>query len=50
MPVEYIDNNFKDNGNGTITDQATGLTWQKSGSSTNINYENALAYVDELNR
>ncbi len=29
-PLEYIQNDFKDNGDGTIMDYATGLMWQKS--------------------
>jgi len=47
-PLEYIKNDFKDNGD-TITDRATGLMWQKSGSSDYMNYEKAKAYIEELN-
>ena len=43
-------NDFVDNGNGTITDRATGLMWQKSGADNYINYEQAQAYVEKLNR
>jgi len=50
QPLEYIQNDFKDNGDGTITDHATGLMWQKSGSPNDISYENAKAYVENLNR
>ena len=31
-PEGKFHNNFKDNGNETITDRATGLTWEKDGS------------------
>jgi len=47
-PLEYVKNDFKDNGD-TITDHATGLMWQKSGSPNYMNYENAKAYIEELN-
>jgi len=49
-PLEYVKNEFKDKGNGTITDQATGLMWQRSGSDKDLTYENAKAYIGELNR
>jgi len=49
-PLEYVSNEFKDNGNGTITDQATGLMWQKSGTDKVIKYEEAKDYIRELNR
>jgi hypothetical protein len=48
-PLEYILNDFKDNNNGTITDNSTGLMWQKSGSPDYMNYDNAKAYIEELN-
>jgi hypothetical protein len=48
-PLEYIQNDFKDNGNDTITDHATGLMWQKSGSDKFLTYENVKPYIDELN-
>jgi len=38
-----------DNGDGTITDYATALMWQQSGSDTGLNFEEAVAYVQELN-
>lgn len=51
----YGENNFVDNGNGTISDLATGLTWTQndSGSSTGseqggMNYEAALSYCENL--
>jgi len=48
-PLKYIENEFKDRGDGTIADQATGVIWQKSGSNW-LGYEDALAYVEKLNR
>jgi len=43
-------NDFKNNGDGTVTDRVTGLMWQKSGSEKSMEYEKALAYINELNR
>ena len=47
-PKKYVKNSFKDNGDGTITDQATGLVWRKrlSGSYT---FAKAKKHIDELN-
>lgn len=41
---EYGKNKFVDNGDGTITDQATGLMWAKTDSGKPLNWEEALAY------
>ncbi len=49
-PLEYIENDYHDNRDGTVTDRATGLTWQKSGSSDWLTYKKAKEYVDNLNR
>jgi hypothetical protein len=35
-----------DNGNGTITDSATGLMWMKNDNGTGILWENALSYAE----
>ena len=35
---------FTDNGNGTISDNFTGLTWQKDQSPNTLSWEEALAY------
>jgi hypothetical protein len=43
-------NAFVDNGNGTITDKATGLMWQKSGSSRTKLWKRARTYVKRLNK
>ncbi|NQU42237.1 DUF1566 domain-containing protein [bacterium] len=45
----YGKNDFVDNGDGTITDRATGLMWQQDDSGTGKNWQQALAYVAELN-
>jgi hypothetical protein len=44
----YGVNNFVDNGDGTITDQATGLMWTKSDSATTMNWEQALDHAENL--
>ncbi|TET38439.1 MAG: DUF1566 domain-containing protein [Planctomycetota bacterium] len=45
---EYGKNRFKDNGDGTITDRATGLVWQKADSGKAMNWKDALAYAGKL--
>jgi hypothetical protein len=42
-------NDFVDNGDGTITDRATGLMWEKGGSSSASRYVSARRYVSRLN-
>lgn len=44
----YGKNAFVDNGDGTITDSATGLMWMKSDSGSSMNWEEALAYSEGL--
>lgn len=44
----YGINGFSDLGNGTVMDQATGLMWQKADSSGALNWEEALAYAENL--
>gem|GEM_PF-344371 len=44
----YGKNNFIDNGDGTITDNATGLIWQKADSNKGLNWEDALQYAENL--
>ena len=53
--VKYVRNNkkygetaFADNDDGTITDKATELMWQKADSSKTYNWEEALAYCEDL--
>jgi hypothetical protein len=44
----YGRNDFQDNGDGTITDRATGLTWQKTDSGKTFNWEQSLNYAENL--
>jgi hypothetical protein len=41
-------NEFVDKGDGTITDEATGLVWQKTDSGQAMNWEDALSYAENL--
>jgi hypothetical protein len=43
-----IPNHFINNGNGTITDQITNLTWQQIQYADTLTWENALIYADTL--
>ena len=45
----YGKNDFRDNGDGTVTDRATGLMWSKADSGRGMNWERALAWVQEMN-
>jgi hypothetical protein len=38
-----------DNGDGTITDNATGLMWMQADSGEGMDWETALAYAQEMN-
>ena len=42
----YGDNKYVDNGDGTITDSATGLMWMKNDNGEGILWENALSYAE----
>jgi hypothetical protein len=42
-------NDFVDNGDGTITDLATGLMWSQNDSGVGMNWEEALAWVEQRN-
>jgi hypothetical protein len=44
----YGANQFVDNGDGTITDIATGLMWMKNDNGGGILWENALSYAESL--
>jgi hypothetical protein len=37
---------FVDNGNGTVSDQSTGLVWEKAGSDVSVSWEAALAWCE----
>ncbi len=45
---DYGENQFQDNGDGTVTDLATGLMWQQADDGNGRNWEDALAYAEEL--
>jgi hypothetical protein len=42
----YGINDFEDNGDGTITDEATGLMWSQDDSREGMDWETALAYAE----
>ena len=42
-------NDVEDNGDGTITDYATELMWSQGDSGSGLNWEDALAWVEEKN-
>jgi len=44
----YGTNQFADNGDGTISDQASGLTWMQTDSQQALGWEDALAYCENL--
>jgi len=46
---DYGKNDFHNNGDNTITDRATGLMWTKDDSKTGMNWEQALAWAQEMN-
>jgi len=45
--LDYGINNFLDNGDGTITDTATGLMWSQQDSGEGMNWEDALSWVQQ---
>ncbi len=45
----YGVNSFTDNGNSTISDAATGLMWSQDDSGAGLNWEEALAWVQQKN-
>ncbi len=42
----YGKNSFVDNGNGTVSDNATGLMWMQTDSSKGMNWSDALQYAE----
>jgi len=46
----YGINDLSDNGDGTISDEATGLMWQQNDSETGLNWEEALSWVQDRNQ
>ena len=49
-PRHYIANRFADNRDGTVTDGATGLTWQQSGAPYPLSWARARQSIETLNR
>jgi hypothetical protein len=47
--LAYTVNLFQDNGDGTISDLATGLMWTQTDSGSGIDWEHALAYAQTQN-
>lgn len=46
--ISYGTNDFQDNSDGTITDNATGLMWLKTDSEETMNWQEALNYAENL--
>ncbi|MFB9053823.1 DUF1566 domain-containing protein [Formosa undariae] len=46
--TDYGKNNFIDNGDGTVSDYATGLMWQKADDGKGRDWETSLAYSEDL--
>lgn len=46
--TDYGKNNFADNGDGTISDLATGLMWQKADDGNSRDWHEALEYAEDL--
>ncbi|MCX6279361.1 MAG: DUF1566 domain-containing protein [Bacteroidetes bacterium] len=44
----YGTNQFVDNGNGTITDNATGLMWMQNDNGTGVLWKEALSYAENF--
>jgi hypothetical protein len=47
--LAYAVNLFQDNGDGTISDLATGLMWTQTDSGSGMDWEHALAYAQTQN-
>ena len=46
--TDYGKNNFSDNGDGTITDNATSLVWQQADDGVTRDWDTALSYCENL--
>ena len=40
--TDYDENDYQENGDGTVTDSATGLMWMQADSGTTMNWQEAL--------
>lgn len=47
-PTIQLTNRFTDHNDGTVTDELTGLTWQKTPNATAMIWEQALNYAEQL--
>ncbi len=47
--TSYGQNDFSDNGDGTLSDKATGLMWAQDDSGQGFTWQEALAWVDKNN-
>lgn len=47
--TSYGVNDFQDNGDGTVTDAATGLMWTQDDSGVGMDWQDALAYAQQKN-
>lgn len=47
--TSYGSNSFTNNGDGTITDSATGLMWGQADSGEGMNWEDALSWIQTKN-
>jgi hypothetical protein len=45
--TDYGQNDFADNGEGTITDKATGLMWAQADNGEGLDWEGALLYAED---
>ena len=48
-PHHYVDNDFKEHGDTTVSDRVTGLLWQQEGSDFPMTWNEAQVYVQHLN-
>jgi len=48
-PRRYFAGDFRENEDGTVTDRATGLTWERDGSDFPMTWDQAHDYVAHLN-
>lgn len=46
--TDYGKNDFTDNGDGTITDNATGLMWMQDDNGEGVSWEDALSYAEDF--
>ena len=46
--TDYGTNKFVDNGNGTISDNATGLMWMQNDNGTGLSWEKSLNYAENF--